>query len=120
MKKILAGFIMDGHSGGIDKYLLNFLKNVNNENVQVDFLTNEVDKELEIYLKRYGSSIFPIANLRHPRAQYRQVQKILDKGNYDIVYLNISTAIDCIAAWAARKKKIPRILLHSHSSGNDC
>ena len=72
MKKILAGFIMDGHSGGIDKYLLNFLKNVNNENVQVDFLTNEVDKELEIYLKRYGSSIFPIANLRHPRAQYRQ------------------------------------------------
>ena len=94
MKKILAGFIMDGHSGGIDKYLLNFLENVNSENLQVDFLTNEVDTELEIYLKRYGSSIFPIANLRHPRTQYRQVQEILDKGNYDIVYLNISTAID--------------------------
>ena len=107
---------MDGHSGGIDKYLLNFLENVNSKNLQVDFLTNEVDTELEIYLKRYGSSIFPIANLRHPRTQYRQVQEILDKGNYDIVYLNISTAIDCIAAWAARKKKIPRILLHSHSA----
>ncbi len=46
--------------------------------------------------------------------------EILEEGNYDIVYLNISTAIDCIAAWAAKKKKIPRILLHSHSSGNDC
>ena len=120
MKKILAGFIMDGHSGGIDKYLLNFLENVNSANVRVDFLTNEIDGELEAYLKRYGSSIFAIANLRHPYAQYRQVREILDKGNYDIVYLNISTAIDCIAAWAARRKKVPRILLHSHSSGNDC
>lgn len=120
MKKILAGFIMDGHSGGIDKYLLNFLNNVSSENVQVDFLTNEIDRELEEYLSGYGSCIFAIANLRHPWTQYRQVQEILDKGNYDIVYLNISTAIDCVAAWAARRKKIPRILLHSHSSGNDC
>ena len=47
MKKILAGFIMDGKSGGIDKYLLNFLHNVSSEETQVDFLTNEVDKELE-------------------------------------------------------------------------
>ena len=26
MKKILAGFIMDGYGGGIDKYLLEFFR----------------------------------------------------------------------------------------------
>ena len=31
MKKLLVGFIMDGKSGGIDKYLLNFLTKVSNE-----------------------------------------------------------------------------------------
>ena len=69
MKKILAGFIMDGKSGGIDKYLLNFLHNVSSEETQVDFLTNEVDKELEKQLALQKSKIFAIPNLRHPLAQ---------------------------------------------------
>ena len=37
MKKLLVGFIMDGKSGGIDKYLLNFLTKVSNEEVRIDF-----------------------------------------------------------------------------------
>ena len=45
--KILVGFIMDGKAGGIDKYLLNFLEQVHNECVQVDFLTNHIDAEFK-------------------------------------------------------------------------
>lgn len=111
---------MDGRGGGVDKYLLNFLENVNNENIRIDFLTNEIDAELEVYLKERGSNIYAIANLKHPLQQYRQVSKILREGHYDIVYLNVSTAIDCVAAWAARNQKVKRVMLHSHSSGNDC
>lgn len=120
MIKVLAGFIMDGHGGGIDKYLLNFLDNVHTKEVQIDFLTNEIAPELESHLKKYGSRIFAIPNLKHPVGQYRSVCKIIEEGQYNMVYLNTSTAIDCIAAWAAKGKKIPRILIHSHSSGNDC
>lgn len=120
MKKILAGFIMDGRSGGIDKYLLNFFNNVNSGGVHVDFLTNEIDEELERQLASQGSRIFAIPNLKHPLAQYRRVRHILENEKYDIVYLNISTAIDCIAAFAAKSKGISKIMLHSHSSGNDC
>ena len=120
MKKILAGFIMDGYGGGIDKYLLNFLENVHTENIRIDFLTNEVSPELETFLQKYHSRIFAIPNLKHPVGQYREVCRILEAESYDIVYLNISTAIVCIAAWAAKKKKVPRIFIHSHTSGNDC
>lgn len=119
MKRVLAGFIMDGRSGGIDKYLLNFLENVRGDDVGIDFLTNEIDPELESYLRERKSRIFAIASLKHPVKQYRQVCKIIEQGRYDIVYLNISTAIDCAAAWAAKKMRVNRILLHSHSSGND-
>ena len=52
MKKLLVGFIMDGKSGGIDKYLLNFLTKVSNEEVRIDFLTNEIDVELQTELKK--------------------------------------------------------------------
>lgn len=120
MKKILTGFIMNGRAGGVDKYLLNFLEITKNEDVQIDFMTNEVDLELKSRLSEYGSSLFAIASLRHPLQQYKQVKEILKNGQYDMVYLNVSTAIDCIAVFAAKSEGIPERVIHSHSSGNDC
>ena len=115
MKKMLVGFIMDGNGGGVDKYLLNFLENTAGEEVEIDFLTNEIDADLEEYLKKYHSRIFAIANLKHPITQYRQVCRIIKEQKYDMVYLNISTAIDCIAALAAKSCKVKRIMIHSLS-----
>ena len=120
MKKILVGFIMDGHGGGVDNYLLNFLKNVSSDDIQIDFLTNKIDASLQRFLSKYHSKLFQVANLKHPIRQFQQVCKIIKEGQYEIVYLNISTAIDCVAAWAAKKEKVSHILIHSHSSGNDC
>ena len=76
MKRMLAGFIMDGRSGGIDRYLLNFLETVHSR-VRVDLLTNEIDPDLEQELKKYHTKLYAIANLKHPLSQYRQVRKIL-------------------------------------------
>lgn len=120
MKRILVGFIMDGKAGGIDRYLLNFLKKVSKEDVRIDFLTNEIDPELKEELKKFHSNLYAIANLKHPISQYRQVCSIIKAGRYDAVYLNISTAIDCIAAIAAKHTGVKRRMIHSHSSGNDC
>lgn len=124
MRRILVGFIMDGKAGGIDKYLLNFLEAVRQgevgDEIRMDFLTNRVDEELKQYLAQYHSELYAIANLRHPLKQFRQVCDILNKGHYDMVYLNVSTAIDCVAAFAAKKVGIPERIVHSHSSGNDC
>lgn len=120
MKKILVGFIMDGRAGGIDKYLLNFLKKVSNEEVRLDFLTNEIDPELKEELHKFHSNLYAISNLKHPVSQYRQVRRLIKAGRYDTVYLNISTAIDCITAIAAKHAGVKRRIIHSHSSGNDC
>lgn len=120
MRKILIGFIEDGKAGGIDRYLLNILKIVQSEELQIDFLTNEVDPELKKKLSSEGSRLFPVATLRDPFQQYRQVRKLIQVYQYDTVYLNVSTAIDCVAAWAAKKERVPRRILHSHSAGNDC
>lgn len=111
---------MDGNAGGIDKYLWNFLDTVSGEAVQIDFLTNEIDPALQKKLQMYHSRLFEIANLKHPVKQYMQIRRILQSEKYDAVYLNISTAIDCIAAIAAKHEKIPKRMIHSHSSGNDC
>lgn len=120
MKKVLAGFIGDGKAGGVDRYLLNFWENVSGVDVQIDFLTNKIDEELRDKLKIHQSQLFETANLKHPILQYRQVCNILKQGNYDVVYFNISTAIECIAVIAAKHAKVNKRILHSHSSGNNC
>lgn len=120
MKRVLVGFIMDGKAGGVDRYLLNFLEAVHDQEVEIDFLTNEINEELRMFLEPYHSELYAIAGLRHPVKQFRQVCKILDNKHYDMVYLNVSTAIDCITAFAAKRKHVPERAIHSHSSGNDC
>ena len=52
--------------------------------------------------------------------QYRQTQKIIQENGYDVVYLNISTAMDFIGAKAAKDAGVKEVILHSHSGGNDC
>lgn len=118
-KKILAGFLIDG-KGGVDNYLLNFLEAIHGDGIQVDFLTNQVDVRLQEQLREYESRLFPVARLWHPFQQYRQVKELIEREQYDIVYLNISTALQFVSMAAAKKCKVPRRMLHSHSSGNDC
>ena len=120
MKKILLGFIMDGHGGGVDNYLLNYIDAVWQEGLQIDLLTNEADPGLKEYLSRYRARLYEIANLKHPVRQFRQVRYLIRKEKYDIVYLNVSTSMDMIAAFAAKSCGVPRRILHSHSGGNDC
>lgn len=118
MTKILLGFIMDGRAGGVDKYLMNFYNTVKGKDTRVDFLSDRIDLKLKNYLEENESKLFKISSLKKPFSQYNQVKRILIEGNYDIVYLNVSTAIDFIAAKAAHDLKIKKIYIHSHSSGN--
>ena len=118
--KILVGFIMDGKAGGIDKYLLNFLEQVHNECVQVDFLTNHIDANLKQKLEQYDSHLYEVANLKQPNLQYRQICDIIQKNKYDVTYFNISTAISRIGPQAAFDCNVPIRVIHSHSTGNDC
>ena len=119
-KKILVGFIMDGTAGGVDKYLLHFLEAVWGNEIQIDFLTNDISDNLKSELGKYNSKLFQIARLWQPLKQYRQVKRIIKEGCYEMVYFNISTSMDCVAALAAKRCNVPRRLLHSHSGGNDC
>lgn len=119
-KKILAGYIMDGHSGGIDSYLLTFLQQIWQPGMQIDFLSDRKDRELERAVEKYGTRIYQVSSLWHAFRQYRETRKIIEENGYDEVYLNISTAMDFIGAKAARDCGVKEVILHSHSSGNDC
>lgn len=118
--KILTGFIMDGKAGGLDKYLLTFLEQVQSDSVKVDFLTNKINKELQKQLDKYGSQLYQVANLKKSDVQYQQICDIIRKNQYDMTYFNISTAISRVGPKAAMDCNVPIRAIHSHSTGIDC
>lgn len=118
VQNILIGYLTEGVHSGIDQYLLNFVEIAFENGVHVDFLTNQVTPDLQQELAaKFGSKLLEIPSLKHPVAQYRRIRKILTEEKYDCTYFNISEAFHCIGAFVAKREKVPRRMIHSHSSG---
>ncbi len=113
--KLLVGYLIDGRHSGIDKYLLNLLEQAARQGVRMDFLTNKIDPELKVLLDGYSSELYEIPTLKSPIAQYNAVRRIVELGNYDGAYFNISEPLNMIGLLAAHNCGLP-VKVHSHNS----
>ncbi len=120
MKKVLLGVIMNGRAGGIDKYLLDVYESLRVDGYSFDFLTNDIDVDLEQNLDEKGSNLLKIPRFTNPIGQYKEIKRIVSENAYDAVYFNISTALMCFGVLAARKAGAKRVVVHSHNSAYDC
>ena len=116
MKKILVGYIEDGKTSGIDKYLLNFLDKINSDDIQVDFLTRCYNEEFVKQLNEKGCKVYQVSRNRHFFKQIKEMKKILKNENYDIAYFNISEAYNCVGIVSSKLFGVKKIVVHSHSS----
>lgn len=119
MKKILIGMIKDGQAGGVDRYILDFFHNMRMK-ATIDFLSNDNDSQLYQEAEKNGFSLHSVSGLSNPFLQYSQAKKLIAKNHYDIVYMNISTALAFPVLKAAYDAGVKRVIAHSHSSGYDC
>lgn len=117
--KILVGYIEDGVSSGIDKYLLTFLDSIDTKKYHLDFITKSYDEKMAKFLKQKKINLFEVAHNRNPIKQYRQMKKIIKEGKYSVAYFNVSETFNCIGILAAKLMGVPKIVVHSHSSGSD-
>lgn len=114
--RVLAGYVIDGKSSGIDRYLIRVLEVMKAQKIQFDFLTNHKMPELEEIFSSYHANVIEMPSLRHPVEQYRFFYKLIQKGKYDVAYFNISEAFNGIGALAAHRLGVKRIIVHSHNS----
>lgn len=118
-EKILVGYVEDGVSGGIDKYLMNFLESIDTKEYQLDFITKKYNSKMEELLKNKGCKLYEVAHNRNPIKQYKQMRKIIQSERYGVAYFNISETFNFIGVLAAKLNGIPKVVVHSHSSGSD-
>lgn len=118
MKKILVGMISSVGAYGLDNYVFSFWKYASNY-AQVDSLGSRYNQELEQTLHSKGCAFHVVSGLKNPIKQYLQVRKLIRKNHYDMVYLNMSTAMSVPVLMAAHDCGVERVLVHSHSAGFD-
>ncbi len=116
---VLVGYVVDGKSSGIDKYLLRVLDMMKEEAIQFDFLTNHKTSELEKVFGNYHASVIEMPSLKHPIKQYCFLHQLMKKKRYAAAYFNISEAFNGIGVLAAHSAGIKKIIVHSHSSRVD-
>lgn len=83
--KILIGVAIDG-VGGIDSYILSFVKIANSQDIICDVLTTKFSKAYRNKLQEHGANLIPIANLHNKKSIYTKIKDLNDKNKYYAAY----------------------------------
>lgn len=111
---------MSDNPGGIETYLLNLVKNTENEDVVWDFVTDFPQIAYREILEQKGGQIFRIsAKSKGLLRQWREFAAILKAHpEYQTVYFNVLNAgcvFTMLIPWLYRRK----IVVHSHNASAD-
>ena len=105
---------------GVYKYIFSHLPYFKQESYQFGFLTKAADElsQTKEY-KEYGFKIHPLfATQRdNPKALEKVVSEVLEQ--YDVIHLHTSSWRGFMIEELAMKRKMRRVIVHSHNSGID-
>ncbi|WZL82118.1 glycosyltransferase [Vallitaleaceae bacterium 9-2] len=107
-----------GIEGGIYQYIFSHLNYMNKADMEIDFLTR--NKKLidhnQIKENNYGVRLFSTTERENKALFDQEILEILDK-DYDVIHLHSSYLLGYRIEQLAMKKKVKKVILHSHSSG---
>lgn len=115
--KILVGVATNG-TGGVDSYILSFVKVAYSQDIYCDVVTTKFSNAYAEKLKENDANLIAIANLHNKKSIYQTIEDLNNKNNYVAAYWNISTAIMYPYVKASSDCNINNIVVHSHAHYN--
>ncbi|WP_165329391.1 glycosyltransferase family 1 protein [Streptococcus tangpeifui] len=121
MKKVLI-FGMNENPGGVESFLMNYVRRFDQTKLHVDFLCNSMNPiAYEEELVQRGASIFHItARSQNPFKYYGELRHFFKEyaKDYDALWVNINSLANIDYLKQAKKYGIPVRIVHSHNSQN--
>lgn len=117
MSQRILVYGMTGTRGGVESYIMNFLRHFDREQIQFDFVISDEVMACADEAQELGCQIYHVPRITaSPLGHIRAFQKILtDHPEYQTVYYNINSAFSCvamIAAWLTHRRRVA----HSHNA----
>ncbi len=118
MKRIKVLHKISAGIGGIERFIFNNMEYINMSKFQFDFLTrNRGIVSTEEYNKyKFGIKYFSAADRYNKELFIDEINDILSEG-YDAIHLHTTQWTGFLLEEIAMKKKIPKIIVHAHSTG---
>lgn len=121
MKKILI-FGMNENPGGVESFLMNYVRRFDRSKLGIDFLCNSMNPiAYEDELLGLGLNVFHItARSKNPIKYYRELATFFKEHakDYDAIWVNINSLANIDYLKLAKKYGIPVRIVHSHNSQN--
>lgn len=103
--------------GGVESFVMNYYRELVKYGVQFDFISMYDSLAYEDEIKSLGGTVFYISNVkRHPIRFRRELLKILKKGKYAAIHVNMLSAANIVPLEIGKKAGVPKVIAHSHNS----
>lgn len=119
MKKIrVLHFTIANAAGGVTKFVLRLWKYIDKERFQFDFVTMSRELDFAKELERQGCRIYYLSTYAEDnKTQFvKEVEEILEKGSYDVLHLNTSWWRGFVVEEIAKRKGVPKVIIHCHTT----
>lgn len=121
MIKVLV-FGMTENPGGVESFLMNYFRHINQKKVHFDFLCNSMlPCAYEDELVGSGAIVYHItARSQNPLKYRRELKKLFQDHHqeYQVIWVNVNSLANIDYLKMAKKFGIPRRIIHSHNSQN--
>lgn len=116
IKILYTGY--SSNMGGIERFLMNVCKNLNQEKFEICFLVSKEKKVCcQELLKDLGVIFFEVTDRNSNYQQYiKDLKKVYNENDFDIIHFNIMNFSLFERIALANKYSKARLLVHSHSS----
>ncbi|AIY83574.1 glycosyltransferase family 1 protein [Clostridium baratii] len=120
MKKILV-YGLTQTRGGVESFLLNYYKNFDTNNIQMDFISNTPDTVYKKEVAALGGKIFNVCSKKKNPLRFKKDMENIFKNHsneYDAIWVNLCSLANIDYLKYAKKYGIKRRIVHSHNAAN--
>ena len=119
MKKVLIVITTSfGQNGGLATVMMNYYKNMNRDNLVIDFASTNIPDEKDkfySYIVKNGANYFCLGNRKNLLVYIYKLMSAIKKNNYDIIHVNGNSSSMFFDLFVAKFMKIPLRIAHVHS-----
>lgn len=103
--------------GGMESFIMTYYRELRKQGVQFDFIAMFPHIAYEEEILSLGSRVHHTVDARrHPLLFCRQMERLIEEQEYDVVHVNMLSAANIMPLIAAKRRNVRKIIAHSHNS----
>lgn len=115
--KVLTVSTVELSMGGITTVIMNYYKNINKKEVQMDFVVNrKIEACFEEIIKKNHSQIYILIRNKNPLKYIFQLSAIIKENNYEVIHVHGNSATMVVDLLAAMIGGVKIRIAHCHNT----